>query len=149
MSSKQDDGDGFSSSLSYPGRRVIPESRCCYTSPFSPGFDINGTLSSKFALSNNISGGGGGGGSSSSSGGSGGDNALLLVGGGGMSASLKESRQQVLNFINVHKIKLENCYICDLCNKQSADNSNMNKHIEFTHATELQAFLQNLSAAIM
>lgn len=97
------------------------------------GFSLNGTLSSKFG-----SGSGGGNGNG------GADAALLL---GGAAASLKESRQQVLNFINVHKIRLENCYICDLCNKQSADNSNMNKHIEFTHATELQAFLQNLAVA--
>lgn len=94
---------------------------------FILGFSLNGTLSGKY------SGGGGGGGGSGSSDAS-------------FSASFKESRQQVLNFINVHKIKLENCYICDLCNKQSADNSNMNKHIEFTHAAELQAFLQNIAA---
>jgi hypothetical protein len=92
-------------------------------------------MSGKFGLNSSS----GGGGSSGSGGG----------GGGGLSPLLKESRQQVLNFINVHKIKLENCYICDLCNKQSADNSNMNKHIEFTHATELQAFLQSLPAARM
>jgi hypothetical protein len=99
------------------------------------GFGLNGSPVGKFGLNS-----GGGNSNSSSSGGGGGD----LVAG-----ALKESRQQVLNFINIHKIKLENCYICDLCNKQSADNSNMNKHIEFTHANELQAFLQNISSTVV
>ncbi len=102
------------------------------------GFGLNGSPVGKYGLNS-----GGGGNSNSSSSGGGGGSGDLVAG------ALKESRQQVLNFINIHKIKLENCYICDLCNKQSADNSNMNKHIEFTHANELQAFLQNISSTVV
>jgi len=56
----------------------------------------------------------------------------------------KRKRQQILNFLNQNKRRLENSYQCLLCNKESTDNSNMNKHVEFTHHTELKNYLENV-----
>ncbi|XP_023334310.1 protein tramtrack, beta isoform isoform X5 [Eurytemora carolleeae] len=56
----------------------------------------------------------------------------------------KRRRQHVVSFISINKVRLDNGYQCLLCKKQTADNSNMNKHIEFTHQTDLKEYLSHL-----
>jgi len=63
----------------------------------------------------------------------------------GQNSALRHRRQQVVAFISIHKVRLENCYECLLCKKQSTDNSNMNKHIEFTHSKELTDHLASIA----
>jgi len=60
-------------------------------------------------------------------------------------ASLRKRRQQILQFINQHKGRMADAYLCLICNKSVSDNSNMNKHLEFKHGDELKEFLSNLA----
>ncbi|XP_023334311.1 protein tramtrack, beta isoform [Eurytemora carolleeae] len=57
----------------------------------------------------------------------------------------KADRLPIVNFINLNKLKVENGYMCSFCNRVSADNSNMNRHIEVKHAAELELYLMQPS----
>jgi len=58
---------------------------------------------------------------------------------------IRNRRQLILQFITANKGRLSDTYVCLICNKQVTDNSNMNKHLEFKHGTELKMFLQSLA----
>ena len=58
---------------------------------------------------------------------------------------VRNRRQLILQFITANKGRLSDTYVCLICNKQVTDNSNMNKHLEFKHGTELKLFLQSLA----
>lgn len=60
-------------------------------------------------------------------------------------ASLRKRRQHILQFINQHKGRMADAYLCLICNKSVTDNSNMNKHLEFKHGDELKEFLSSLA----
>ena len=59
--------------------------------------------------------------------------------------AVRNRRQLILQFITANKGRLSDTYVCLICNKQVTDNSNMNKHLEFKHGTELKLFLQSLA----
>lgn len=59
--------------------------------------------------------------------------------------NVRNRRQLILQFITANKGRLSDTYVCLICNKQVTDNSNMNKHLEFKHGSELKLFLQSLS----
>jgi len=63
----------------------------------------------------------------------------------GDQASLRRRRQQILQFINQNKGRMDDSYLCLICNKSVTDNSNMNKHLEFKHGDELKEFLSTLA----
>jgi len=58
---------------------------------------------------------------------------------------VRNRRQLILQFITANKGRLSDTYVCLICNKQVTDNSNMNKHLEFKHGSELKLFLQSLA----
>ena len=85
---------------------------------------------------------------------------------------VRNRRQLILQFITANKGRLSDTYVCLICNKQVVkikilttvvsldflefyifesyflqvtDNSNMNKHLEFKHGSELKLFLQSLA----
>ena len=61
----------------------------------------------------------------------------------------KADRQPIVNFINLHKLKVEAGYMCGFCSRVSADNSNMNRHIEVKHAPELEEYLASDQSSIL
>lgn len=57
---------------------------------------------------------------------------------------LRRKRDAILEFIRINKAKLNNGYLCLICDKMVNDNSNMNKHLEFKHSEELKSYLNQL-----
>jgi len=61
----------------------------------------------------------------------------------------KGDRQPIVNFLNMNKLKVDNGYMCTICNRISSDNSNMNRHIEVKHADELEVYLAANPSSLM
>jgi len=61
----------------------------------------------------------------------------------------KADRQPIVNFINLNKVKVDRGYMCTICERISADNSNMNRHIEIKHSDQLELFLASDQAHIL
>jgi len=83
------------------------------------------------------------------------DAGMFITDGKGMNSSSrmtgprpKADRQPIVNFINLNKLKVDGGYMCAFCKRVSADNSNMNRHIEVKHSAELEVYLSQTVAVV-